>query len=69
MGYPKTLLVRTVNPGTKDEFLIVGQEPADVSDAAASDDDTMASKAARYVLAGTGSIQHTAPQYVEDTKA
>lgn len=69
MGYPKTLLVRTVNPGTVDEFLIVGQEPSEVADTAVSDRDSLDPKAARYVLAGVGSIHHSAPQYVEDAKA
>lgn len=69
MGYPKTLLVRIVNPDERDEYLLVGQEPADVADTAVGDNDSLAPKAARYVLAGTGSINHTAPQYVEDAQS
>lgn len=61
--YPQSLLVRYVNHGTDDQYLLVGEAPNDIE----TDDGT--TKVARYVLVGTGVIQHTAAQYVEHTKA
>lgn len=65
--YPKQIYVRTVNPGTEDEFQIFGPDPADVSDTVVPDGDSLSSTVARYVLVGTGQIHHTAPAYVEAT--
>jgi hypothetical protein len=67
--YSQYLYVRTVNPGSVDEYVIVGSNPADVSDGVVGDMDELSPKVARYALVGTGEIHHTAPMYVEDTVA
>lgn len=65
--YPKFLYARVVNPHNINEYLLTGSEPADVSDTRVGDNDVVSLIAARYALVGTGTIQHTAPAYVEDT--
>lgn len=64
--YSQYLYVRTINPGTEDEYLLVGREPGEVDATNVGDSETVNPKVARYVLAGTGDIQFTAPLYVED---
>lgn len=67
--YSSYLYVRTVNPGTPDEYQISGTTPADVSDDVVNDSDALSTTVARYILAGTGSIHHCAPMYVEENVA
>lgn len=66
--YSKTLFVRLVNPGSGNEFLLVGPDIEDVNDTAVGDNDTLSEDVARYMLVGTGQIQRTALSYVEDEK-
>lgn len=61
--YPKYLLAVYCNHGTDYQWLATGENPAELSD------DSPTVKVARYVLVGTGVIQHSAPQYVEHTAA
>jgi hypothetical protein len=63
VNFPKSLLVAFVAHGTDDEFLAVGATPAELNEFS---DRTV--RTARYVLAGEGVIQHSAPQYVEDQR-
>lgn len=65
--YPSILYVRTVNPGTDDEYSIFGPGPADVSDTVVGENDTVSTLVARYSLVGKGEIHLTAPAYVETT--
>lgn len=64
--YSSYLYVRTVNPGTPDEYQISGTTPGEVSDDVVGDCDALSPTVARYILAGTGSIHHTAPMYLEE---
>lgn len=64
--YPQTLYARVVNPDTKDEYLLTGGEPSDVSDSVVGPGDYVEPTVARYVLAGTGEVHHSAPVYVEN---
>lgn len=67
LEYPKMLYVRVENHGNSDNgHYVLGETPSEVSDEVIEDGSV---KIARYVLAGTGSIQHVAPRYVEDAKA
>jgi hypothetical protein len=66
MSYPVHLLVRKVNPGTKNEYFIFGPEPSDVADDVVGDGDSLEPKAARYMLVGTGTVHSSSPLYVED---
>lgn len=67
--YSSTLYVRTVNPGTLDEFMIFGSDPSDVDDTVVGPGDSVSPTVARYMLVGTGEIHHTAPLYVETAGA
>ena len=65
--YTQYLYVRVVNPGTEEQYYLVGSEPGDVSDFQVGSDDSLSSTVARYTLAGTGEIHNSAPMYVEHT--
>ena len=62
--YPQYLLVRIINPGTSEEYVVVGTDPTDVDDI--SFESSVHPKVARYKLISTGEMYHTAPRYVED---
>lgn len=60
--YPRSLLAVYSQHGTTEQFLATGEVPGDL---AWVDDPTV--KVARYVLVGTGVIEHSAPTYMEHT--
>lgn len=63
--YPKQLLAVYSNHGDSDnEYLATGVTPNDLEGV-----DNPTVRVARYVLVGTGVIQHTAAQYVEHQAA
>lgn len=62
---PKTIYVRIAEPGTEDEFMLTGTTPEEVDDTNVSGTE-LSDNVGRYVLAGQGSIKHTAPVYLED---
>ena len=62
--FPKSLLVKVVHHGTNDEFLLATANPSEFTG-----DDDESVKTARYVLAGTGVVEHSAPVYVEHASA
>lgn len=65
--YSQYLYVRTVNPGTEEQYYIFGPEPGDVSDTIVGSDDSLAQDVARYSLVGIGEIHMSAPMYMEHT--
>jgi hypothetical protein len=67
--YPVELFVRTVNPRTVDEYLLVGPSVADVLDEIVGDREKLDPTVARYVLAGTGQVFRGRATYAEDQTA
>jgi len=69
--FPQSILVKVVTDDDGEDTLIAASTPGALHDTADCLDGELvvSSKTARYVLAGTGSIQHSAPVYVEDAKA
>ena len=61
--YPKYLLAVYSRHGSDDQFIAVAEAPSGLEWV-----DTPSVKVARYVLVGTGVIEHSAPQYVEHAK-
>lgn len=64
--YPKVLYAAYEAHGTDDQYMVVGPDHHSIVD---QDQGEQSVTIARYVLAGTGTIQHSAPVYVEDAKA
>lgn len=63
VNFPKMLYAAVANQGhTDDEFLATAESPSELVNAS----DDLSVKVARYMLVGTGVIQHSAPVYVED---
>lgn len=63
--YPMTIYTRLVNPGTVDEYMLVGPDPRNVSDEVVGENETVDPTVARYMLVGTGTVHSQAPTYVE----
>lgn len=66
--YPQMLYTRLVNPGTKDEYMLVGPDVANVTADVVGDSDTVDPTVVRYMLVGTGSVHYSAPRYVENSE-
>lgn len=67
--YADTVYVRAVNAGTEEGYMMVGEDPSEVSEEGLANGDKADVTVARYVLAGVGKIHYTAPRYVENPKA
>lgn len=65
--YSQYLYVRTVNPGTPNEYQISGTTPDEVDDDVVGNNESVDTNVARYVLAGIGTVHTSTTTYVEHT--